>query len=119
MTRFYIYLMPYMTRAGLRWYCGQTNDPSRREVEHLLETKRHWLAPAHVIGIQDRGDPNDRWGLLVVASEPWHFGNGFFDVRPITSRKAVMAAERFVKRQSAFTKSQAYRVGLNVEALVT
>lgn len=37
MAKFYVYFIPYEDKNGKKMYCGHTNNPIRREVEHDLK----------------------------------------------------------------------------------
>jgi predicted GIY-YIG superfamily endonuclease len=53
MTTFFVYLMPYHTRAGDWFYCGHTDNPARREREHLGRDRRQYTGRLRVLRIYD------------------------------------------------------------------
>lgn len=46
---FFVYLMPYRTRLGDYYYAGYTNNPARREKEHLDRDDRHYTDRLRVL----------------------------------------------------------------------
>ena len=111
---FCIYMIPYKDRRGEHMYVGYTQNVRvvEREQEHVKRDKRrHYAGPMHVIGIVDRGNPSERWCVLVDGS-PLDIKRKWPDhAHALKTQKDAMAAERFVKRQSKWVKKQAYKKG--------